>query len=252
MLMGAEAFGREILSPSVERVSISLPKMRGSFRLVQISDLHYRGGYTPCESLAGKIEALNPDAVCITGDVLSDRSSLDQLTRLLESLSAPVYVVPGNWEHYLQWNTSSQEAFYKKTGAEFLLNRTTRCALGGGVNIAGIDDPFTGRDDLDKALKGTDPSRPTILLSHAPLIAPQAARRAIDLTLCGHTHGGQIRLPFFGAVLIPPGSNGFQMGMYDVEGMKLYVNRGIGTCLVPMRFLCPPEITLFRIAGKEN
>lgn len=249
----AEGFVREIASVSVEKVKIQIPNFKGSFHVAHISDIHYGSiGHTPCESLAEKIVSLNTDALVITGDTLSSMKGLEKLSYLIEQCALPCFCVPGNWEHYIEWTADDQKRFYNKIGVEFLLNRNTFAGFGTGINIVGVDDPFTGFDDLEKAMKGCRPHKPVLLLGHAPLIANHASFRNVDITLSGHTHGGQVRLPLMGALLTPPGSDGFEMGLYRVNRMKLYVNRGIGTCILPLRFLCPPEITLFTICGDDK
>lgn len=242
--MGWEGLVREIIHLSIEKIKIPLSGLVESFSLAHISDLHYGDGHTPCDSLASSIKALKPDAVVITGDVIGSARGREKARRLISLMGLPCFVVSGNWESYLKWTPEEQERFYKSAGAELLCNATTFLPWGGGVNLIGVDDPFSGLDDLERASAGTTSGKPSVLLAHAPLIASRASFRKIDATLCGHTHGGQIRLPFFGAVVVPPGSDGFEMGLYDVNGMKLYVNRGIGTCIMPVRFMCPAELAL--------
>lgn len=249
----AEGFVREIVHLSVENVKIKIPNFEGSCRIAQISDLHYGSiGHTPCKSLATRINSLNADALAITGDTLTSFKGRDKLSYLIRKCRLPCYCVPGNWEHYIEWTKAEQKQFYNQIDVEFLPNQSTVANLGSGINIIGVDDPFTGFDDLETALKDCKAGIPKILLGHAPLIANQASFYKVDLTLCGHTHGGQVRLPFMGALLTPPGSDGFEMGLYEVDQMKLYVNRGIGTCIMPVRFLCPPEITLLTLYGEDT
>ena len=247
--LGGEMFLRGKYYIEVERVNIPLEGITEPFKVALISDLHYTGSHAPCLSLAKKIRSLKPDIVTITGDVISDMNGVDQLLTLINNIGLPTFVVPGNWEIYLQWSAGSQYKFYKAAGVEFLFNKNTYLDFGGGINLVGVSDPFSGEDDLQAAKKGITAARPKILLAHAPIIADQAVLNKMDLTLCGHTHGGQIRLPYLKSPFLPPGSAGFDIGLYDMGTMKLYVNRGIGTSIVPVRFLCPPEITLFTITG---
>ena len=244
-----ESFVREIHQITLEKVDVVLPGFESEFTLALISDLHYTGSRVPCESLAKKINAQKPDAVAIVGDLVSNFDGRQQVKTLLELLAAPTFVVPGNWEHFLGWRGDELRKFYDKQGAQLLDNRRTLLPVGGGLQIAGVDDPYIGNDDLETALKHHDKKKPTVLLAHSPLIARRAAALGVDLILSGHTHGGQLRLPFWGALYLPPGSAGYQMGMYEVGGKKLYITRGIGTCMLPARLFCTPEITLLRIVG---
>ena len=120
--------------------------------------------------------------------------------------------------------------------------------------LAGIDDPVCGRPDPDKAIPSSirnQPREPIILMCHAPDFVDELrdhpAGRAVSLVLSGHTHGGQIRLPFVGALHLPPGGANYVEGLFQVGSMQLYVNRGIGTVGVPFRFDCRPEITIFTL-----
>jgi uncharacterized protein len=245
---GGEAFARGPYSLQVTRRNVDLPGFDGSFTLAHFSDLHFGLGPSPCETLGKLVSDLAPDAISITGDLLSDLKGKGKLDRLLAMLPRPIYVVPGNWERAIDWSEQDQRRYYEKRDVVFLNNARTRSDL--GVNIAGVDDPFMGIDDLQAALLGLSPGDPTILLAHGPIIGPQAAASGkVGLTLVGHTHGGQVRIPGYGPILLPGGSGDFDSGMYDIGKMKMYVNRGIGTCLIPVRLFCPPEVTLFTIRG---
>ncbi len=245
----AESMVREIFFISIEKITLPIKGVTEPFTAALISDLHYGGYYSPCGSLAKKIKSLNPDFVAIAGDTLSSLKGMDRFTEFLKGLTMPAFVVPGNWESFLNWADNEQKKFYNSFGVEYLLNKNTFLNLGGGVNLCGVDDPFTGRDDLSKSLKGVNEKRPSILMAHAPLVANEAAFYNVDATLAGHTHGGQIRIPFKGPLFLPPGCGGYDMGLYNAGGMPLYVTRGIGTCIVPVRLLCPPEITLITFTG---
>ena len=125
---------------------------------------------------------------------------------------------------------------------------------GARVWLAGLDDPVVGRPDPDRAVPISIrrvPKEPVLLMCHAPDFIDELARhpvsRSVALMLSGHTHGGQVRLPLVGAVNLPPGGRKYVEGWFNVAGMQLYVNRGIGTVGVPFRFDCRPEITHFRL-----
>lgn len=115
--------------------------------------------------------------------------------------------------------------------------------------IAGIDDALLGKPDLPRAISGIAEDTCTILLAHEPDIADEAARYPIDLQLSGHSHGGQIRLPFIGEVLTPRLGSKYPDGLQRVKNsnLQVYTNRGLGTTILPIRFLCRPELTVLTL-----
>jgi hypothetical protein len=118
----------------------------------------------------------------------------------------------------------------------------------GPFAVAGIDDLRTGSPDLDAALQGLDPLIPTLLLSHRPEIFPQAAERGIPLTLSGHWHGGQIKLSLPGGdISVAHLRTPYPEGLFRITTSHLYVSRGIGTTVTPVRLNAPPEITLLHL-----
>jgi predicted MPP superfamily phosphohydrolase len=118
--------------------------------------------------------------------------------------------------------------------------------------LGGLADPVTGVPDLDLAIP-RQPDGPVLLMCHAPDYADDVIAdprgRLVDVMLTGHSHGGQVRLPFLGAIVLPKGGRKYVMGLYRFNRLQLYVNRGIGTAGLPFRLNCPPEITLFTLAN---
>lgn len=243
---------RENDKPEIVEIDFPLKNFDDRLTLAHLSDLHYSDkADVPLQGIIDRIKIINPDYFVITGDAIGSIKGPGRLEQLLDAMPCPGFATPGNWEHHLKWKLADQDRFYEKHGVGFLLNRWTCPDEKRGLCIAGVDDPFIGQDDLKEATKGIDEKTPVILLAHAPIIARQLPGTRIDLTLCGHTHGGQIRLPLVGALVIPPGSGGYEMGMYDVGDKKMYVNRGIGTAMISLRMFCPPEITVFRLHGES-
>jgi predicted MPP superfamily phosphohydrolase len=228
----------------------NLPRELDGFGLVQISDLHigpllHRGWV---EGIVEKIGALGADAVAITGDLVDGtvgelRRHVAPLARLAEAPRGAFFVT-GNHEYYSGVN--EWLAHLPTLGIRPLRNE--RVELAPGLDLAGIHDP-TGRGvpghapDLPRALEGRDPERPVVLLAHQPRQFAEAARSGVSLTLCGHTHGGQI-WPFSWIVsLVQP----YLAGLYRKGDAQLYVSRGTGFWGPPMRLFAPPEITLLRL-----
>ena len=125
---------------------------------------------------------------------------------------------------------------------------------GGRVWLAGLEDPVEGRPDPDKAIPEyirNVPNEPVVLMCHAPdyadFLIAHPAGKSVDLMLSGHTHGGQVRLPFVGAMELPELGKKYVEGLFQFERMQLYVNRGIGAVGLPFRFNRPPEISLFTL-----
>jgi len=198
------------------------------------------------------VTALEPDLFVLTGDYVSN--SISFLPGCLEEMSRVearygTFATLGNHEHWVA-SPDRLRSVFRQHGVPLLYNahRVVRTARG-SFAVAGIDDMRIGNDDLDAALKGLDPSTPTILLSHRPEIFPEAAAQGIALTLSGHYHGGQIQLSLPGgaktslAHLRTP----YPEGLYRIGESRLYVSRGIGTTFTPVRLGARPEITVINL-----
>jgi len=236
--------------PDVRRLEIALarwPRALDGFRIVQISDIHIGPllGRGFAEALTRRVNALVPDLVAVTGDLVD--GSVEALREEVEpfaGLAAPhgVFFVTGNHDVYS--GGESWVECVRELGLTPLRNE--RIAIGGaeGFDLAGVDDHrgdwvHGSTEDLDAACAGRDPSRPLILLAHDPGTFRRASERGVDLQLSGHTHGGQI-WPFRYLVrLAVP----FVAGLYRVGESLLYVSRGSGFWGPPMRLLAPAEIT---------
>ena len=173
-----------------------------------------------------------------------------ELTRwwqeVFQQLHAPlgVWVVRGNYENWRQMQ--HEHSFYANAGVHLLLNSGT--LLRNDVWLAGVDDPYTGKPSLEGALTGAPPGVYEILLFHSPAYFDRVAGH-VDLCLAGHTHGGQVRPPFMPPLWLPKGCWPYVAGWYEAKGTKskMYVNRGIGTSLLPIRFNSRPEVTILTV-----
>lgn len=252
LLASIYGFGVEPHSPKIERVAVSLENFPGKLKVIHLSDLHIHNDSLIMRRVIALSNALEPDFVFITGDLVEKPEKLPVCLRLIAQLKYKhrIYFVPGNWEH---WSGTLADGLITKLesrGIRTLYNEGEIIKwMGGEFFLVGIDDAYYGNPDIKKAFKYQPNDLCTILLSHAPMGVFSAQLFRCDLVLAGHTHGGQVNIPGFGAITTPPGSGPFEQGLYDVKRSKLYVNRGIGTSVVPIRIMCPPEITYMTIRG---
>jgi len=223
-------------------------------RLVLLSDLH-AGFYMAAVEfleLAERISSWSPDVICLVGDMIDrDPSELDLLFPGLNALRAKhaVVAVPGNHEYSAEPDLFHFLETMEVAGVRVLLNRGLRLQRGSdSLWLAGVDDLTAGEPDLERALDGLHDDEPAILLSHHPDLFCEAAHVGIDLTLSGHTHGGQIT--WSGKPLLP-GAHftkfGYWGGRYQIDGAQLLVGRGAGVCVLPFRVGVPPEVLMIEL-----
>jgi len=252
LVAGAFGLRSAMRPPALRREEIALerwPESLDGFRIVQISDLHIGPilGRAFAERLVARANALDPDLVALTGDLVD--GGVRQLAGDVAPLAGlrarhGVYFVTGNHDHYSGARRWCEKA--GELGMHVLRNQRVEIREGDATfDLVGVDDhhgSHFGRDggeDLGAALDGRDPSRPAILLAHDPSTFKGASTMAVDLQISGHTHGGQI-WPFGVLVrlAIP-----FVAGRFRRNGAELYVSRGTGFWGPPMRLLAPAEIT---------
>ncbi len=235
-----------------------LPDEFHGLRIVQLSDIHH-SPFLDEDRISEAVRMANdlgPDLVALTGDYIShSRDYIVPCARALGRLRAAhgVFAVLGNHDHWTD-GAMMRDALAEQ-GIRVLCNESERIERGSSyVRIAGVDDLMVRRDDLRKALEETNPHETRILLSHNPAIIREAARAGVDLVLSGHTHGGQINWRLLTGRkdrktdrwLRRP-SRRLMRGYARLGSTQLYVNRGLGTVVVPLRYGCPPEVTLLEI-----
>lgn len=244
---------------SHQRIVIpKLPREFHGFRIAQLSDIHHSPFLSEAEIAAAVRQAneLRADLIALTGDYVSHSPDyIAGCARALGQLRAPlgVFAVLGNHDHWTD-GTAVATAFTEK-GIRVLDNENLRIERDAAyIRLVGIDDLTVGRDDLQKALADTAPEETRVLLSHNPRIIREAARAGIELVLSGHTHGGQINWRLLTGRedrkvrrWLQRPSRRFMRGHTQLGGTQLYVNRGLGTVVVPLRYGCPPEITLLEL-----
>lgn len=244
--------------PRVNRIDIPIRGLDpglDSFTILHLSDLHQAQFGPGQKRLLAAIEQCDYDMVALTGDLISCPGPYDfvPIAELLAGLKSPVYAVYGNHDYP---RAQALTADLTALGVN-ILNNSWQNAGETNLQIAGVEDlnwtqhnpgsPY--KADLSLALAGSDPAKFTLLLSHSPGIFPVAAAESIPLVLCGHTHGGQIKIPLLGAPTTASGKlfDSFVQGLYREKESLLYINRGLGTSGLPLRFLSPPEVAFIRL-----
>jgi uncharacterized protein len=229
------------IEPEWVRVTHKLFPAKGlKVRFVHFTDLHFKGDETYLKAVVRKINGFSPEFVCFTGDIVEDNQFLDNALAILSGIKCPIYGVPGNHDHWSNASFSTIQNAFEKTGGAWLVDREIVLDKH-RVQIVGIDKvPLTITPQRQHT---------SILLAHYPIWADQIAPHRFDLILAGHSHGGQVRLPFFGAMIVPFNVGRYELGMYETPGGRLYVNAGIGTFYLSARFLCRPEIAVLETAG---
>lgn len=228
---------------------IGLPQEFEGLRIIQLSDLH--GHLFSNKELVKKVNNLKPDLVAITGDVFDDenRTSLEYPNKVINGINARYgsYFVFGNNDFYL--GKDKVVRVLTSSSIKTLVNQNDKISFKGKTLwIIGVNDPHEGKANISLALKKTDES-PKILLAHSPEIINDASKAGIDLVLAGHTHGGQIKIPYVPRIItfVKKGYEQYISGLYKVGKTQLYVNRGLGLTKIPLRFLVRPEITVITL-----
>lgn len=266
----------------IERQVITIKNLPQSFegvKIVQLSDFHsYWFGFRE-KRILEILKDLNPDFIFLTGDFIDpitefmtdkDLSSVRIFWQEMgKKYQDRIFAVLGNHDpkkvkYYLKeegirvLNNENQKIFINN---EFIYpvrdfgnkNEGQKKHISNGVYLIGVDDPATGQADLAIAMKGIKNNVPKILLAHGPeIMAQKPDKKGIDLILVGHTHGGQINIPVLTKILRPlkplsEWGHKYLAGLFEINSTYLYVNRGVGTSLMPIRFNCPPEITLIEL-----
>lgn len=228
--------------------SVSAP-IHTPLKIAHLTDLHTKGIGRREEKLLSILDVEKPDIIVVTGDTNSGGANYGDCRKLLSRFKAPfgVFLVRGNWENWFPLEGSEEHEFYRSLGVTFLLNENTR--VNDEVSIVGLDEMVWGQSRPEAAFKGIDPKSYTIALFHSPAEYDEVSARC-NLAFTGHSHGGQICLPFIGSVWLPRGCGSYVKGWYSKGDSKMYVSRGLGTSILPMRLLSRPEVAFFYITPR--
>ncbi len=236
-------------SPVLTTYNVAIPNLPANmdgFRIVQLSDIHRRKT-VPDSVIKKAVQIANSthaDAAVLTGDYVGkEPGNIAMSAQMLSGLKTRLgsYAVLGNHDHWTDANAVRKS--FKAHGITILNNESARLAK--GLYLAGIDDQWTGSPDVKAAFKNVGKTDACIMLSHTPL-AVDLFKGHRGLLITGHTHGGQVMIPFVPRNRLP-GLRGWKYikGWYKVGNILMYVNRGIGMINPPVRFLCRPEVTLY-------
>lgn len=227
-----------------------LPKEFDGFRIVQLSDIHH-SPFTSKEIIARAVRtatSLQPDIIALTGDYISkERAYAAPCAELMGRLRARhgVFAVLGNHDHWT--DAALITDLFRAEGITMLVNEGMRFEKNGAAFwLAGVDDSMVGLEDVSLALAGSRADEMKLLLAHNPICLRRAARAGVDLVLSGHTHGGQVNLRSEKA---SKGRSRRRLlkGLAREGDTQIYVSRGLGTVVLPVRFGCPPEVSLLEL-----
>ncbi|MBX7221747.1 MAG: metallophosphoesterase [Blastocatellia bacterium] len=212
--------------------------------IAHLSDLHIRSFGWREAKLVELVNREKPDVVVVTGDATGDGGSHETTRQVLRQFHPRlgVWVVRGNWECWRP--IGNERAFYESFGAQYLYNQAR--PLQDNLWIIGLDDEYAGAPDVSRGFADVPSTAVKLALFHSPSLFDRVKGKC-DVVLAGHTHGGQVCLPFYGPLWLPRGSGRFLAGWYRENGTSMYVSRGVGTSLFPIRFNCRPEVAFIHV-----
>ena len=269
-LAGVEAFreAQELILKEIVIPLKRLPHAFDGFTIAHLSDFHYHPIFTakPISDAVCLVNRLNPDIVVLTGDfvtipVFGSRrraiSTIQQQSEPCADLLSQLRPKGGVFAALGNHDQSSKPAVVTESlqsrGIRVLRNEAVPLQRASDrVWLAGVEDVLEGAADLPRALRGVPRKNTTILLAHEPDFADNVAEQPVSVQLSGHSHGGQIRLPLIGPPYLPELARKYPLGLRQVGDLNLYTNCGLGTLELPIRWNCPPEVTLIRLVTKHR
>lgn len=242
----------------VERLTIELKNLPQSFKgvkIIHISDIHTKRFGRKEKAVLTIIKQLNFDYLVLTGDIIDRKTKyLAQCRPFWQELGkqyqGKIFAIFGNHLHgNIFINVHEFKDFLQRCNIKTLINKNIKLKKGNEhIYVVGVDDPHTKHHNLKRALKGIENNTVKILLAHSSEIMQDLSEGKVDLILSGHTHGGQVKFPFIRPFWNPTIYRGkYNRGLFKIKDYFLYVNRGIGTDILPIRFNSSPEITLITL-----
>lgn len=216
--------------------------------ILHLTDVHIRALTDDLKEVCRQLREVRPDLVLITGDIVTRGWEPEAVTAFLSALPPARlgrFAIMGNWEY---WAKATGDAWRQRLadhGVTLLCEEWTDT---GPLVVAGTDDQWAGSPDPARLLASLPAGKPVIMMTHSPNLFPQLVDPRVRLVLAGHTHGGQVRLPGLGAIWSPKGTGPFVGGWYQEDGTHLFVSRGLGWSVAPLRLYCPPEFAWLRLS----
>lgn len=248
-----------LVTKMVEIPIRNLPEALVGLRIAQISDIHYGDflGRSHVEEVVHTTNELHADLIVITGDFVTSGGSKRTLhgavaaepcAKVLAALHAPFGVLAVLGNHDVLSNPAFITKVLEANGIRVLRNESVPIERDGArLWLAGVDDVLGRGARVEETFRIVPKDEPVVALVHEPDFADVICKQRVDLQLSGHSHGGQVRIPFLGAPVLPEMARKYPLGWYRVGDMQLYTNPGVGVIELPIRFACPPEITAFTL-----
>ena len=229
-----------------------LPKLQKPLRIIHISDVHLREHNDWLEQLNKAFVGLEGDVVALTGDIITrgwTEEALDSFLSAIPRGKLCTVAIMGNWEY---WSGETALSWQDRLAAYGI---TVLCDNGidtEDIRVSGTDDHLAGSSHPEKWLGDLPSDRPNLVLTHSPAHFARLIHPNVQLVLAGHAHGGQIRIPKFGALWTPRGTGRYIAGWYHSGPSHMFVSRGLGWSVAPLRFMCPPEIAIIHCSPLSN
>ena len=221
--------------------------LQAPVEILQLSDVHLRGDDAWLAALCEVVSRQRPDLICLTGDVVAREWSPEAVDRFLAALPPARlgrFAIMGNWEYWAKASVEIWRPTLARHGVELLVDAWTDL---GPICLAGTDDYLAGQPDLSRTVGALPGGRPSVVLTHSPGLFPRLVRPDVALVLAGHSHAGQLRVPGLGSFWVPKGTGPYVAGWYRQQDTWLYVSRGVGWSIAPVRMWCPPELARIRL-----
>ena len=248
--------------PRITRLDLALrrwPARLNGFTIALLSDFHYDPYFSahPLKASIGMVNDLHADLIVLTGDFVSDpligdhkkaASAVEPCAQFLREMRAShgLWAVLGNHDRSTDPNRIT--GVLRSAGIQVLINQSVPMESNGArFWLGGTDDVLDGKPDLASTLRQIPADEAAVLLAHEPDYADHVARFPVDLQLSGHSHGGQVRIPFVHPLFLPGLAKKYIWGLYKIGALTLYTNPGLGTVRLPIRLNCPPEITFLTL-----
>jgi hypothetical protein len=228
-----------VLAPHRLRVSEISFSTQPRHRFVVWSDFHYSGDREYAQTVIDTINDAKPEFVCYLGDLIDQRGFQEEALEFITKIKVPVIGIPGNHDYSCKSSFALNRVAFGSTGGAWLVNHV--------ANLPGVDLEIYGSAERYVGFVPAISTKPRVLLTHYPITARETNGKRFDAIFAGHSHGGQVRLPLYGAVVLPRYVGRYDMGRFESPGGPLYVTQGVGTYKVHARLNCPPEIAVVTI-----